>query len=703
MRISTNYALFNNYNKTFFLEKSYYNYDEKNISFKRIDNSKMAILSGEAKTLVVDLSNNLAKLKTLKEKLSHINFKKQAEIKKGFQHYIESKGKNDRFKTSSGMLNITQPHHRGDIIRIHFEDENNSNRKLFMIEDLNKFISNIYINTPYTIPPIKRYMTEEEIERTEALKYVNEANNYVLSYISYLEKFLVNKPEGVLNPETVENLNIIYDRANAVEMLIEEAKKKYTSAPAILRLRCSYENYAPVRGSHIAGFKEGENILYFSILKNLNYAKVILKDDKFKDIKAYLIDVKENKVFQSKENKNNKVYVFSEHPKFLTQDEIENSDINKYIELIKKHMINYEEAIRKELDRRQNKVKKEIAHQKKEDMMNINPLKNKTPEEKTLKVKREKEKTKKTNRVAISDIDTNTTKKKAIKRGDLLPEFEGAKRKEFPKVLKLSEIDELFEEITGQTINEAAGIKGNAPIPQPYAFQKEVTVTHSENNSVKQSTTKKQNERNTKLSVGKPQNKSKRTTVEPSIWGLAKYLDENKDFSVRTSDNAVINVALKEIEGIEYISIIKTDANNKRKYFNIDADTQKLLKTDLTRKPMLVNDDIVPYSESDLKSLGLQKDFDSMLDELFTELNGEQKTKALEPQIKILQKEETEVSKERTLDVSLEDIKDKAKIDAREFAEVYFNTFLDEFKASILKKLEDFEKNKFEFLNKLLK
>ena len=165
----------------------------------------------------------------------------------------------------------------------------------------------------------------------------------------------------------------------------------------------------------------------------------------------------------------------------------------------------------------------------------------------------------------------------------------------------------------------------------------------------------------------------------------------------------MINVALKEIEGIEYISIIRTDANNKRKYFNIDADTQKLLKTDLTRKPMLVNDDIVPYSENDLKSLGLQNDFDNMLDELFSELNGEQKTKALEPQIKILQKEETEAPKERMLDVSLEDIKDKAKIDAREYAEVYFNTFLDEFKASILKKLEDFEKNKFEFLNKLLK
>jgi len=702
MRISTNYTSFNNYNKTFFLEKSYYNYDEKNINFKRIDNSKMAILSGEAKTLVVDLSNNLAKLKTLKEKLSHINFKKQAEIKKGFQHYIEAKGKNDRFKTSSGMLNITQPHHRGDIIRIHFEDENNSGRKLFMIEDLNKFISNIYINTPYTIPPIKRYMTEEEIENTEALKYVREANNYVLSYISYLEKFLVNKPEGVLNPETVENLNIIYDRANAVEMLIEEAKKKYTSAPAILRLRCSYENYAPVKGSHIAGFKEGENILYFSILKNLNYAKVILKDDKFKDIKAYLIDMKENKAFQSKENKNNKVYVFSEHPKFLTQEEIENSDINRYIELIKKHMINYEEAIRKELDRRQNKIKKENTPQIiKEEVANINPLENKIPEEKPLIVKKVKEKTKKTNRVAVSD--TNTTKKKAIKRGDLLPEFEGAKRKEFPNVLKLSEIDELFEEITGQTINEATGTKGNAPIPQPYAFQKEVTVTHFENNSLKQNTTKKQAAKNTKPLVGKPQNKSKRTTVEPSIWGLAKYLDENKDFSVRTSDNAVINVALKEIEGIEYISIIRTDANNKRKYFNIDADTQKLLKTDLTRKPMLFNDDIVPYSENDLKSLGLQNDFDNMLDELFSELNGEQKTKALEPQIKILQKEETEAPKERMLDVSLEDIKDKAKIDAREYAEVYFNTFLDEFKASILKKLEDFEKNKFEFLNNLLK
>lgn len=702
MRISTNYTSFNNYNKTFFLEKSYYNYNEKNINFKRIDNSKMAILSGEAKTLVVDLSNNLAKLKTLKEKLSHINFKKQAEIKKGFKHYIEAKGKNDRFKTSSGMLNITQPHHRGDIIRILFEDENNSGRKLFMIEDLNKFISNIYINTPYTIPPIKRYMTEEEIENTEALKYVREANNYVLSYISYLEKFLVNKPEGVLNPETVENLNIIYDRANAVEMLIEEAKKKYTSAPAILRLRCSYENYAPVKGSHIAGFKEGENILYFSILKNLNYAKVILKDDKFKDIKAYLIDMKENKAFQSKENKNNKVYVFSEHPKFLTQEEIENSDINRYIELIKKHMINYEEAIRKELDRRQNKIKKEKTPQIiKEEVANINPLGNKIPEEKPLKVKKVKEKTKKTNRVAVSD--TNTTKKKAIRRGDLLPEFEGAKRKEFPNVLKLSEIDELFEEITGQTINEATGTKGNAPIPQPYAFQKEVTVTHFENNSLKQNTTKKQAAKNTKPLVGKPQNKSKRTTVEPSIWGLAKYLDENKDFSVRTSDNAVINVALKEIEGIEYISIIRTDANNKRKYFNIDADTQKLLKTDLTRKPMLVNDDIVPYSENDLKSLGLQNDFDNMLDELFSELNGEQKTKALEPQIKILQKEETEAPKERMLDVSLEDIKDKAKIDAREYAEVYFNTFLDEFKASILKKLEDFEKNKFEFLNKLLK
>ena len=70
-------------------------------------------------------------------------------------------------------------------------------------------------------------------------------------------------------------------------------------------------------------------------------------------------------------------------------------------------------------------------------------------------------------------------------------------------------------------------------------------------------------------------------------------------------------------------------------------------------------------------------------------------TKALEPKLQLLQRDEHII----TDNSNIEEVKAMAKSDAKEYAEVYFNTFIDELKKLFAEKLEDFRKNKNRFFD----
>ena len=311
-------------------------------------------------------------------------------------------------------------------------------------------------------------------------------------------------------------------------------------------------------------------------------------------------------------------------------------------------------------------------------------------------------------------------------------------KKTLPDVIKLSEIDDIFKELTGKTIAQVSDVRGSVSDPRRAIFSGEASTTPPTKEKVKK--VKSPHSNKPTKEIGPIAKSGSKTVIdtpnmtkgfERTVLGLTKYLEENNNsFQIETANGLKFIVSKADSEGDEYLSIIKRSPVG-RIYFNVDCNNEKLLKTDITGKPMLLRGVFVPYQEHELRVLKLQDEFDKAIEEIFDYLEGNgEKTKPLEPKIRMLQTEVNEAPQkednkapqkepanvpDETKEIVQEDIpakiqkntvsdtediiervRIKAKFDAKEVANEYFKTFVAEFKLEMAKKMEEFERLKKE-------
>lgn len=687
MRISTILSLFNNDNSN-----SYYN-NKVNLSVKfwgrqkiSVNRANVAKVKPEVQNAIISISDNINKLRdfftSFKENISSCP-NTLTDFKKKYNNFLARSGAAYQFKLKDWLMSVNKLDEQSNMIKIYTRKEDESEPHLFYIEQDGAVRANAYHTNPSRLPKSNIFMNKEQIFDSNVEYQILIADREISNFLRCMENGLKNldknKQVGVLNDELQSKMWDIEQNLLKIKENASISFAKGLPQSTLMYKKSKYKNHQSTIKTRGESFVFDDEIVSVSKLKDKNIIRIVV----------WGLDKKPKKLFNIENGKqiisNDNIDFITQLPiklKYKNQNEIDNSGIDKYLKFLSVELKKYREYLERDVFKIEPSIIEEFKSVPKELDLSVKPKGKRGPKPKQKEVNKLPAKTK--------EIDYTVPK-----RGDLLPEFDGPKRREFPNVLKLSEIDEIFEEITGQTINQACGTKGNAPIPRPEAFKKNVLIKHKEEPKKIET----QSKEIVKKEVSSPTKGI--ALVEPSIWGLAKYLDEKEGFSIKVADGGNIDVALKEIEDIEYISIVKTSLDRKKTYFNIDCDNEKLLKTDLTRKPMIKDKNVIPYSENDLKALGLKDDLEKVLEELFTALNCGEKTKALPPKIKMLQIEEKEI--EKSLDVSLDEVKEKAKIDAQEYAEVYFNTFIEEFKNNITKKLEDFEKNKSDFLKKFIK
>ena len=691
MRISAIFTSFNNNSNSYYKNK-----DNSSVKFSArkdlivLNRANVAKVKPEAQAAIKNITENIGKLKEFfkyfKENIS-TNPNILTDFRKKYKNFSPKSGQGYQFKLKEWFMNVSILDEHSNMLKIYTRKDKEEEPHLFYIEQDGSVRANAYPTQPRKLPKGNIFMNDEQIYNSNVEYQILIADREISNFLECMENSLRKKNKdsqtGVLKDELQSKVWDIEQNLSKLKDCSFISAEKGMCNTTFLYRKHKYPNIT-LATTHGESFKFGDEIVSINRVKTRNLTKIVVRDLDKKPTKLFYID--DGKYLVSNAN----IDFLAQIPaklKNMNQKEIDKSGIDKYLDFLSIELKNYREYVEKDVLKIEPTVIEEFKPAQKEPELLVKPKAKRGPKPKQKEVNRLPAK--------IEEIAHTVPKK-----GDLLPEFDGIKRREYPNVLKLSEIDEIFEEITGQTINEACGTRGNAPIPQPESFKKNVVIKHIEEPK-KVETQSKEIVKTVaiKKEVSKPTKNPK--IVEPSIWGLAKYLDEKESFSIKVADGGNIDVALKEIEGVEYISLVKTSFDKKKKYFNIDCDSEKLLKTDLTRKPMIKDDNVIPYSDSDLKALGLKDDLEKVLDELFTALNGGEKTKALQPKIKMLQTEEKEI--EKSIDVALDEVKDRAKLDAKEYAEVYFDTFVEEFKNTITKKLEEFEKNKSEFLKKFIK
>ncbi|MBQ8168349.1 hypothetical protein IJZ97_02910 [bacterium] len=169
-------------------------------SFKRrhIDNVMHAIFNSETQDTMQNIYRNL---KGIKKFFADMNPQKVAKIKQDYGAMEAHKGvKGYVFKLSENSdnldtISVARSNKNANLIRIAIKDKEEKTTH-FLIDGLDKSVSNINQNLPSIIPAKLRYMTSKEVENSGVKKYINLADQELDKFKQYLENY--NNPSTSL-------------------------------------------------------------------------------------------------------------------------------------------------------------------------------------------------------------------------------------------------------------------------------------------------------------------------------------------------------------------------------------------------------------------------------------------------------------------------------------------------------------------------
>jgi len=200
--------------------------------------------------------------------------------------------------------------------------------------------------------------------------------------------------------------------------------------------------------------------------------------------------------------------------------------------------------------------------------------------------------------------------------------------------------------------------------------------------------------------------------------------------SKKQDDGAVVTISKKISsiykENLTYIQLKRVADTSEYEYINIDLETGEFLKSNpSTGKPTVLKNSVYPFSPSDVKKYNLNEKIYNWSKDFFktNEDKGEPTVSSLnrkpmkpliaigsaggvyEPkpqkQLSKLSDENTIISNTKVVEEnfvennkeipSKKEILEKAKIDAKQMADIYFKTFSEEFKKNILENIEEFK------------
>jgi len=168
-------------------------------------------------------------------------------------------------------------------------------------------------------------------------------------------------------------------------------------------------------------------------------------------------------------------------------------------------------------------------------------------------------------------------------------------------------------------------------------------------------------------------------------------------FSYKSSDESTVKITKKvntSCNNMIYLSIEKILPDGSKSYLNIDISSYKFLKMKENGKLKVQNNITQTYSEAEVEKRKMEDKLAAYLEDIYAAPAQKEKidTPKELPQEKGLQKQDlqndTDLLKIFDTEKSRQMIISKAKKDADELSELYFETFIKQFKENMSKKIE---------------
>ena len=234
------------------------------------------------------------------------------------------------------------------LYRMQVYDNEGKTKRIYTIKD-NKFIKNIKERENLYIPDFFSYVDSNEIN-DEA--YLPEFNKYLALYKSELDKYkahvinyLKKREEVHVSGEFDTNTTQKLEKIHSVYKEIKSAAKKLP--PEVISfIKREYKNYKQTQNRHGIVFQDFENhkeFFYFPLRSNVhsNLLRLSITDTVTNRTKSYLIH---NDKYVVK-NYNPSYTMLPKTLVYMTSDELEDTEIKKYLSFIEEQMSGFNDKI----------------------------------------------------------------------------------------------------------------------------------------------------------------------------------------------------------------------------------------------------------------------------------------------------------------------------------------------------------------------
>ena len=311
-----------------------------------IQRIKPATVSEQSKNAIKNIGECINKLKTLFEQLktlSNNNPNRVIKYKSRYENFIPTQGKALTFKLKDWYMSVSQLEDHFGIIKIFTRKQNSSEPHLFLIEQDGQVYANASANNPRSFPKGARYMSEEQINDSRVETQVSVAEREISNFLKCMDEVVIslqNKQDGVLDPAIQTAMKDIINELNLIEQTTEKAKQNGWYNQKLRYWQQKFPTYVPQRAAGI-GFVHKDGII--NISKSETHEDLIrlsLKNRYNDKLKVFYI--KDGEKVLSNVNMDYS-YNIPRSYKYMSEEQINECGINKYIEFISTEIKDFRE------------------------------------------------------------------------------------------------------------------------------------------------------------------------------------------------------------------------------------------------------------------------------------------------------------------------------------------------------------------------